>query len=113
MSERLEGLFMETIVKRLKEIDEAAAAILEHAAVQKQALSQEMEKKTAEFDASLHMETQETLRQLEEHMETSTANSLQSLEADTEAQIAALQSDYNQNHSQMAGEIFQRIIGNP
>lgn len=102
---------MEAIVKRLKEIDTAATAILEHVTLQKQEISRNMEQRTKEFDETLQKETGETLQRLQAHMDSSTAHALKALEEDTEAQIEALKSSYRENHSQMAGEIFEEITG--
>ena len=48
---------MEQILNKLSEIEATANAIMQDAARQKQALSEEAEKQTKEFDASLEKET--------------------------------------------------------
>ena len=47
---------MEQILNKLSEIEATANAIMQDAARQKQALSEEAEKQTKEFDASLEKE---------------------------------------------------------
>ena len=48
---------MEQILNKLSEIEATANAIMQDAARQKQALSEEAEKQTREFDAALEKET--------------------------------------------------------
>ena len=53
---------MEQILNKLSEIEATANAIMQDAARQKQALSEEAEKQTKEFDASLEKETSDEIR---------------------------------------------------
>ena len=56
---------MEQILNKLSEIEATANAIMQDAVRQKQALSEEAEKQTKEFDASLEKETSD--ERSEEH----------------------------------------------
>ena len=55
---------MEQILNKLSEIEATANAIMQDAARQKQALSEEAEKQTKEFDASLEKETSDEIRKI-------------------------------------------------
>ena len=57
---------MEQILNKLSEIEATANAIMQDAARQKQALSEEAEKQTKEFDASLQKETSDEIRKIRE-----------------------------------------------
>lgn len=57
---------MEQILNKLSEIEATANAIMQDAARQKQALSEEAEKQTKEFDASLEKETSDEIRKIRE-----------------------------------------------
>ena len=55
---------MEQILNKLSEIEATANAIMQDAVRQKQALSEEAEKQTKEFDASLEKETSDEIRKI-------------------------------------------------
>ena len=59
---------MEQILNKLSEIEATANAIMQDAARQKQALSEEAEKQTKEFDASLEKETSDEIRKIREDL---------------------------------------------
>ena len=76
---------MEQILNKLSEIEATANAIMQDAARQKQALSEEAEKQTKEFDASL--------------------------EKETEDQLSRLDAYYKAHHESLCSELFQKITG--
>ena len=59
---------MEQILNKLSEIEATANAIMQDAARQKQALSEEAEKQTKEFDASLEKETSDEIQKIREDL---------------------------------------------
>ena len=59
---------MEQILNKLSEIEATANAIMQDAARQKKALSEEAEKQTREFDAALEKETGTEIQKIREDL---------------------------------------------
>jgi ABC-type phosphate transport system auxiliary subunit len=102
---------MDAIVTRLKEIDSAAAAILDHTAEAKQELQERMQKKTLEFDQELSQKTKTSIDAGKAQMDAQIERELRTLTADTQKQIQAIKSNYEQHQDQIAGEIFEQVTG--
>ena len=102
---------MEAIMRRLKEIDAAAAAILDNTVIQKQDLQEKMQKKTEEFDRNLQQSTDRQIKTMKEEMDQKIDAEIRQLSAATDAQIQKQQKRYEENKEKMAGEIFEAITG--
>lgn len=102
---------MEAIVARLKEIDAAAVAILDHTAEEKHDMQERMQKKTLEFDQSLSEQTKKSMDAQKARMDARIEAELDKLTKDTQAQIASLKKNYEQNQDKIAGEIFEKVTG--
>ncbi len=102
---------MEAIITRLREIDEAAAAILDHTAAQKQLSQERMQKKTMEFDEALQKENQNKIKTMKAEMDAKIENELKQLAAQTDGEIKSLQKLFSQNKEKIAGEIFEYVTG--
>ncbi len=102
---------MEAIVTRLKEIDSAAVAILDHTAEEKHRLQEEMQQKTLDFDTSLSDQTTKNIQNQQAKMEAKIESELSKLTKDTEAQIESLNEYYEKNKDKITGEIFYSVTG--
>ena len=85
---------MEQILNKLSEIEATANAIMQDAARQKQALSEEAEKQTKEFDASLEKETSDEIRKIREDLAREKDARINELRAETEDQLSRLDAYY-------------------
>ena len=85
---------MDSIVKKLSEIESAASSIVEHAEAQKEVLDKEY---------------QEKIQKIRDHLETDTQNVLNGQSSDNNSATIALQKNYKERHSQYAQEILARI----
>ena len=54
---------MNTVIKRISEIEDAASAIMESANASKKSFAQEMEKRTREFDQDLEKRTDQGIEE--------------------------------------------------
>ena len=99
---------MEQILNKLSEIEATANAIMQDAARQKQALSEEAEKQTKEFDASLEKETSAEIR---EDLAREKDARINELRAETEDQLSRLDAYYEAHHESLCSELFQKITG--
>lgn len=100
---------MDSIVNRLTEIEDAAAAIVHHAEEQKDVLDQEYEQKRKAFDDELEEKTRARLNAIREDLEKKTAAILESQSGSSETMISTLQEEYKERHTEYAHEILRRI----
>ena len=61
---------MDTVIKRISEIEKAAVTVMDDAAARKKAFAAEMEEKTRRFDQTADEETEKKLQSLRREMET-------------------------------------------
>jgi len=102
---------METVIKKLSEIEIAAKKIMEDAHEQLGVLKNGMDDKTAAFDASVNEDTDKKLESLQSELQAQTDDALAKLKADTATNLAALNKYYEDNHNDISETIFKKIIG--
>lgn len=100
---------MDSIVKKLSEIESAASSIVEHAEAQKEVLDKEYQEKRRLFDIELESRTMAEIQKIRDHLETDTQNVLDGQSDDNSSATIALQKDYEERHTQYAEEILRRI----
>ena len=101
---------MEQILNKLSEIELTAQRIMEDCDRQKQQLSEEAEQKCKNYDEQLENRTAEQIRQIRQQLEQEKDAQLAALRADTEATFSSLDAHYEQNHSLLSHELFQKIL---
>lgn len=100
---------MDSIVKKLSEIESAAAAIVEHAEAQKSVLDKEYDEARRRFDEDLEEKTQDRIKKIRDELESSTTRLLDSQTGANSDSIKALQKEYEEKHTQYALDILKRI----
>ena len=98
---------MEQILNKLSEIEATANAIMQDAARQKQALSEE----AREFDAALEKETGTEIQKIREDLAREKDARINELRAETEDQLSRLDAYYEAHHESLCSELFQKITG--
>ena len=88
------GKNMDSIVKKLSEIESAAAAIVRHAEEQKEVLDHEFREKRNQFD---------------EELEKTTSSLLDEQSGENNDSIALLKQQYEINHTKYAKDILKRM----
>ena len=101
---------MEQILNKLSEIELTAQRIMEDCGRQKQVLSEEAEKKCKEYDDQLESQTTEQIRKIRQLLEEEKDSRLTQLRADTDATFASLDAHYEQQHTQLSRELFEKIL---
>ena len=101
---------MEQILNKLSEIELTAQRIMEDCERQKQTLSEESEKKCKDYDEQMEAQTATRIRQIRQQLEQEKDAQLAALRADTEATFSSLDAHYEQNHSLLSQELFQKIL---
>ena len=100
---------MDSIISKLTEIEDAAAAVVQHAEDQKAVLEKEFEEKSRAFDASLEEKTRVRLDSIRAGLEKDTEEILNSQAGSSEQTILALRKEYEEKHTEYAHEILRRI----
>ena len=98
---------MEQILNKLSEIELTAQRIMEDCDRQKQQLS---EKKCKNYDEQLESRTAEQIRRIRQQLEEEKDSRLAQLRADTDATFSSLDAHYEQQHSQLSRELFEKIL---
>ena len=101
---------MEQILNKLSEIELTAQHIMEDCNQTKQQLSAEAEKKCKDYDEQMEAQTATRIRQIRQQLEQEKDAQLAALRADTEATFSSLDAHYEQNHSLLSHELFQKIL---
>ncbi|CUX22151.1 hypothetical protein [Clostridium sp. C105KSO13] len=100
---------MDSIVKRLTEIESSAAAIVDHAEEQKAALDEEYQEARRKFDEELEAETQNKIAEIREALERSKTNRLVGQTGANNDFITALHHEYDEKHTNYAQDILMKI----
>ena len=101
---------MEQILNKLSEIELTAQRIMEDCGRQKQVLSEKAEKKCKEYDDQLESQTTEQICKIRQQLEEEKDSRLTQLRADTDATFASLDAHYEQQHTQLSRELFEKIL---
>jgi hypothetical protein len=102
---------METVIKKLSEIEIAAKKIMEDAHEQASALNKRMHDKSTAFDNSVDEDTNQKLDTLRQNLQNQTNDALAKLRSDTEKNLTSLKSYYQAHHNTVSEEIYKKIIG--
>ena len=102
-------LYMDSIVNKLTEIEDAATAIVKHAEDQKEVLNREYDEKKKAFDKELDEKTTARLNAIRADLEEKTSQLLDTQSDSSSELIRSLQKEYEENHTEYAREILRRI----
>ena len=103
------GKNMDSIVKKLSEIESAAAAIVRYAEEQKEVLDHEFREKRNQFDEELEKKTMEKINEIRSELEKTTSSLLDEQSGENNDSIALLKQQYEINHTKYAKDILKRI----
>ena len=101
---------MDTVIKRISEIEQSAVAVMDDAAARKKAFAAEMEEKTRRFDQTADEETEKKLQSLRQEMETRMNLELSGQKAEAEKQLAQMEKNYELHHETYVKKLFQELI---
>lgn len=101
---------MDTVIKKISEIEEAASSIMEAANIRKKAFAQELAKRTEDFDHQLDLMTEQQLTDLRARMETEMQAKLSKQQSDADQLLQKMEANYNEHHTEYAKELFQSLI---
>ena len=101
---------MDTVIKRISEIEQSAVAVMDDAAACKKAFAAEMEEKTRRFDQTADEETEKKLQSLRREMETRMNLELSGQKAEAEKQLVQMEKNYELHHEAYVKKLFQELI---
>ena len=100
---------MDSIVKKLSEIDDAASAIVDSAQEKKSEIEKEIQAERNQFDKDLEDATQKKLQEIEEELQKEIDVVLDQQRKESAAHISALKEAFEQHHTEYAKDILARI----
>ncbi len=101
---------MEDIINKLAEIEAAASHIMEDVSEQKKQLAQQYEEAVQKFDANIDMEIQNRSDTIRQELEIQMKKELENQRNEAEQILTQLEAYYTKCHTDMAKEIYDRIL---
>ena len=101
---------MEDIISKLAEIEAAASHIMEDVSEQKKQLAQQYEEAVQKFDANIDMEIQNRSDTIRQELEIQMKKELENQRNEAEQILTQLEAYYTKCHTNMAKEIYDRIL---
>ncbi len=101
---------MDSVAKKLSEIEETARSIVESAENQKHDLEHEMQEKRNRLDNDLEMETKKKLEAIRLELQQDMERLLEKQRKQNDREIEFLKKDFEEHHTEYAKEILSRII---
>ncbi|NBH72334.1 ATPase [Clostridiaceae bacterium] len=102
---------MNTVIKKISEIEDAASAIMESANASKKAFAQEMEVHIREFDQDLEVHTNQGIEEFRKRMEAEMDQKLEQQRLESDRLLQKMEQDYEKSRSQYIGQLFQELTG--
>lgn len=101
---------MEDIINKLAEIEAAASHIMKDVSEQKKQLAQQYEEAVQKFDANIDMEIQNRSDTIRQELEIQMKKELENQRNEAEQILTQLEAYYTKCHTNMAKEIYDRIL---
>lgn len=101
---------MEDIINKLAEIEAAASHIMEDVSEQKKQLAQQYEEAVQQFDFTIDAEIQNRSDTIRRELEVQMKQELEKQRNEAEQVLTRLETYYTKCHTDMAKEIYDRIL---
>ncbi len=101
---------MEEVIQKLSEIETTARGIMEEAEQTKKSMTEDMKKKIQDYNQKAEEESSAKIAQMRKSLEDRKEAQLSSLNQKTQKILASMDQYYDANHTQLAHEIFNKII---
>lgn len=101
---------MESVIRKLSEIEAAASRILEGAANQKKILDGQLSERLSAFDRELDEKTGKELEKIQSELKQKTDRELMELRQRTSHILTSLDEYYETNHDTLSTEICEKLI---
>lgn len=101
---------MDTVIKKISEIESAAVSVMDDANARKKAFAREMEDKTNAFDQQLDAETEAAIEALRSRMEIEMNAKLSKQKSEAEKLLIRMEQNYKDHHQDYAKQLFRSLI---
>lgn len=101
---------MNTVVKKLADIEATAEAIVEHAHAQKSEIEKKIQADRDRFDETIEDETQKQLAQIRQEGDEKMERILKEQREKNHSTIDNLKKEFEENHTAYAREILAHIV---
>lgn len=101
---------MEEVIQKLSEIETTAKGIMKEAEQTKESMTEDMKKKIQEYNQKAEEESSAKIAQMRKSLELRKEEQLTALNQKTQKVLASMDQYYNANHTQLAHDIFSKII---
>lgn len=101
---------MDTVIEKISEIESVATSIMDSANERKKSFSQEIQEKTAAFDAQLEKETGEKIQKLQADMEIDMNQRLEKQRNDSIHLLEAMEKRYEEHNMEYVEDLFNTMI---
>ena len=101
---------MNTLIKKLSQIEEKSNKIIADGTARKQALTREYEERSKNFSENLAAETEQKLNALRSRMEQDMNARLSAQEQDALDAVSRLERHYETHHKDYVDRLFQTMI---
>ena len=101
---------MEDIINKLAEIEAAASHIMKDVSEQKKQLAQQYEQAVQKCDANIDLEIQNRSDTIRQELEIQMKKELENQRNEAEQILTQLEAYYTKCHTNMAKEIYDRIL---
>ncbi len=100
---------MDTVVKKIADIEETAEAIVEHAQAQKSEIEKKIQNQRDRFDAAIEDETRKQLEQIRKDADAKMERILKEQQEKNRTTIDNLKKEFEEIHTAYAREILSHI----
>ena len=101
---------MNTVIKRISEIEDAASSLMESANEKKKAFAEEMRERTKEFDQNLKERTEQGIQELRKRMEVEMDKRLERQRLDAEEQLKKMEQRFENEQEDYVEKLFGQLI---
>lgn len=101
---------MDTIIKRLSEIEDATAKIMENVNLQKKEYAKQIETKTAQFDNELQEKTNIQLTELRDRLTTEMNQKLAAQKQEAQKALETMEDNYKKYHTLYVKQLMSSLI---
>ncbi len=100
---------MNTVIKKISEIEDAASSVMEGANGRKKAFAEEMRQRTKEFDQDLKERTEQGIEELRRRMEAEMDQKLEMQRLDAERQLEEMEQHFQTCQEDYVERLFGRL----
>ena len=100
---------MSDLIRKLVEVEQAAASITESAGEKKKEMTREHARRLEALVRQVHAQSEEQLKNQKKQLEAKIEEELRSQQEELQLQIRGMEENYEKNHTQIAEKLLEHI----